>query len=207
MVNNNLIIYLHGFRSSKKSSKFNILKNMFPKEKVISLDYSPHIPKLAEAQISKVITDNYHEYDILVIGTSLGGFWARWAAKQFHVKSILINPALHPDKTLSVGEFKSYQDSNKNIEVGATYLNILYYRYLRGIKNEDSRLFCTIAAYNTGAGNVAKAFTGKRRLKSALAKINALSPQEVYDHLIEHLPYEETRKYLAKVTKRIPKYQ
>ena len=97
--------------------------------------------------------------------------------------------------------------SNKNIEVGATYLNILYYRYLRGIKNEDSRLFCTIAAYNTGAGNVAKAFTGKRRLKSALAKINALSPQEVYDHLIEHLPYEETRKYLAKVTKRIPKYQ
>jgi len=97
--------------------------------------------------------------------------------------------------------------SNKNIEVGATYLNILYYRYLRGIKNEDSRLFCTIAAYNTGAGNVAKAFTGKRRLKSALAKINALSSQEVYDHLIEHLPYEETRKYLAKVTKRIPKYQ
>ena len=117
MVNNNLIIYLHGFRSSKKSSKFNILKNMFPKEKVISLDYSPHIPKLAEAQISKVITDNYHEYDILVIGTSLGGFWARWAAKQFHVKSILINPALHPDKTLSVGISKNYQDLNKDIEV------------------------------------------------------------------------------------------
>ncbi len=97
--------------------------------------------------------------------------------------------------------------SDRNIEVGATYLNILYYRYLKGIKNEESRLFCTIAAYNTGAGNVAKAFTGKRRLKSALVKINALSPQEVYDHLIVNLPYEETRKYLAKVIKRIPKYQ
>ncbi|WP_156506370.1 transglycosylase SLT domain-containing protein, partial [Oleiphilus sp. HI0117] len=97
--------------------------------------------------------------------------------------------------------------SDKNIEVGTTYLNILYYRYLKGIKNELSRLYCSIAAYNTGAGNVAKAFTGKRRLKPALAKINALTPQEVYDHLIEHLPYEETRKYLAKVKKRIPKYR
>jgi len=97
--------------------------------------------------------------------------------------------------------------SDRNIEVGTTYLNILFYRYLKGIKNEESRLYCTIAAYNTGAGNVAKAFTGKRRLKSALAKINALSPDDVYEHLINNLPYDETRKYLAKVTKRIPKYQ
>ena len=97
--------------------------------------------------------------------------------------------------------------SDKNIEVGATYLNILFYRYLKGIKNKESRLLCTIAAYNTGAGNVAKAFTGKRRLKAALAKINALSPQQVFDHLVENLPYDETRKYLKKVTTRLPKYQ
>ncbi|MBV1881217.1 MAG: transglycosylase SLT domain-containing protein [Pseudomonadales bacterium] len=96
--------------------------------------------------------------------------------------------------------------SDKNIEVGATYLNILFYRYLKGIRNEESRLYCTIAAYNTGAGNVAKAFTGKRRIKPALSKINALTPQQVYDHLVENLPYEETRKYLAKVRKRMPNY-
>jgi uncharacterized protein len=116
-MNKNLIIYLHGFRSSAESSKFNILKNMFPQEKVIALDYSPHIPNLAAEQISKVITDHYHEYDILVIGTSLGGFWARWAANRFWEKSILINPSLHPDKTLSVGIFSHYQDPNKKIEV------------------------------------------------------------------------------------------
>jgi len=97
--------------------------------------------------------------------------------------------------------------SDKNIEVGATYLNLLYYRYLRGITNEESRLYCTIAAYNTGAGNVAKSFIGKRRIKPALAKINALTPQQVYDHLVKNLPYEETQKYLVKVKKRMPKYQ
>ena len=97
--------------------------------------------------------------------------------------------------------------SDRNIEIGTTYLNILFYRYLKGIKNKQSRLYCTIAAYNTGAGNVAKAFTGNRRLKNAISKINALSPQQVYDHLIENLPYEETRKYLSKVNKRLAKYQ
>jgi len=97
-------------------------------------------------------------------------------------------------------------NSEQNIEIGTTYLNILYYRYLKGVKNPESRLYCSIAAYNTGAGNVAKAFTGKRRLKPALEHINAMTPQQVYDHLIKNLPYEETQKYLAKVNKRITKY-
>jgi membrane-bound lytic murein transglycosylase C len=96
--------------------------------------------------------------------------------------------------------------SDKNIEIGSTYLNILYYRYLKGIKNPTSRLYCSIAAYNTGAGNVAKAFTGNRKLRKALPKINSMSPQQVYDHLIINLPYEETRNYLKKVVSRMPKY-
>ncbi|MBY6093667.1 transglycosylase SLT domain-containing protein [Ferrimonas balearica] len=88
-----------------------------------------------------------------------------------------------------------------NIRFGSAYLNILDQRYLRGIKDPQSRLYCVIAAYNTGAGNVAKAFNadGSRRLKSALPRINAMAPEAVYQHLLEHLPYEETRKYLKKV--------
>lgn len=96
--------------------------------------------------------------------------------------------------------------TEKNIEIGATYLNILFYRYLKGVEHPTSRLYCVIAAYNTGSGNVAKAFTGKMRVRSALPAINQLSPEEVYNHLIENLPYAETQKYLEKVVKRIPKY-
>ena len=96
--------------------------------------------------------------------------------------------------------------SHKNIEVGSTYLNILYYSYLKAIKDPKSRLYCAIAAYNTGAGNVAKAFTGSLNLRKAVPKINAMTPEQVYDHLIKNLPYEETRNYLRKVVTRIPKY-
>lgn len=96
---------------------------------------------------------------------------------------------------------------NKNIEMGAAYLHILYYRYLRKIEDKQSRLYCTIAAYNTGAGNVARAFTGKYNVNSAAKEINQLSAQEVYDHLIKHLPYNETKRYLKKVNRSMVKYQ
>jgi hypothetical protein len=54
---------------------------------------------------------------VLVIGTSLGGFWARWMANQFKVRSIMINPSLHPDKTLSAGTYLTYEDPPKLITV------------------------------------------------------------------------------------------
>lgn len=102
---------------------------------------------------------------------------------------------------------KELYNGDKNIEYGSTYLNILYYSYLKSIEDETSRLYCTIAAYNTGAGNVAKAFTGKTNIKNASKIINRLNSEEVYDKLISDLPYEETRKYLKKVKKNMEKYR
>lgn len=90
--------------------------------------------------------------------------------------------------------------ADKNIEVGIGYLNILDKRYLRKITDPLSRKYCTIAAYNTGAGNVAKAFTGKLNISRASKIINEMSPDEVYNTLRTKLPYEETRKYIKKVT-------
>lgn len=97
-------------------------------------------------------------------------------------------------------------NSENNIQIGATYLNILYYRYLKGIEDPRSRLYCSIAAYNTGVGNVAKAFVGKRKIKPALLLINKMTPEEVYDHLYKNLPYAETKNYLLKVRSRLKKY-
>ena len=93
-------------------------------------------------------------------------------------------------------------DAGNNVQAGSTYINILYYSYLKGVKNPLSRLYCTIAAYNTGAGNVAKSFTGNRNLRKALPSINSLTPQQVYDTLIKKLPYHETQEYLKRVVSR-----
>lgn len=98
-------------------------------------------------------------------------------------------------------------NANNNILYGATYLHILYYKYLSSIKDPTSRLYCAIAAYNTGAGNVARAFVGRTNIRQAAQKINQMTPNEVYAHLEVHLPYAETQKYLLKVSTRLPIYE
>lgn len=108
------------------------------------------------------------------------------------------------ERILTSGEL---YNGNKNIEYGSTYLNILYYSYLKSIEDERSRLYCTIAAYNTGAGNVARAFTGTTNMKKAAKIINKMNSEEVYDQLLRDLPYKETINYLQKVRATLKKYQ
>lgn len=91
---------------------------------------------------------------------------------------------------------------DKNIEVGTAYLNVLYFDYFTAIKNPQSRLYFTIAAYNAGASNVAKAFIGRPSFTEAVEKINGMNPDQVLQTLVQRAPYRETRDYLQKVLKR-----
>jgi len=113
-------------------------------------------------------------------------------------------------------------NSKNNILIGSAYLYKLYYVYFKSIKDPISRLYCTIAAYNTGVGNVSCAFNSKTKdlagrticirnrgdynIKKAVRIINNYSSKEVYNHLIQNLRYEEARNYLKKVVKRLIMY-
>ena len=96
--------------------------------------------------------------------------------------------------------------AGNNVELGTAYLTKLFTIDFRGITDPKSRMFCTISAYNTGPGNVAKAFTGKRNVIQALPKINAMTSDQVFAYLRNNLPYEETRTYVAKVSERMGLY-
>jgi membrane-bound lytic murein transglycosylase C len=110
------------------------------------------------------------------------------------------------DKPMEVGDLYV---PRINVETGSAYLNILDKRYLKAINNQQSRLYCTIAAYNTGAGNVARVFNrdGSRNINKAARVINQLSADEVYQQLLVKLPYDETKHYLERVNSRIKLYQ
>lgn len=105
---------------------------------------------------------------------------------------------VYGEKTLLGPEYLYHP--GKNVELGSAYLNILLTRYLRDISNPESRKICAIAAYNTGAGNVARAFIGTNNIRNAAKVINKMSPSEVYDYLRKNLPHDETRRYIEKVT-------
>lgn len=98
-------------------------------------------------------------------------------------------------------------DPDLNIEAGSVYLHMLYNRYFSGVTDKRSRWFLSIAAYNTGPGNVARTLTGQNNLRAAHERANQMSSKAVYEHLIQHLPANETRLYLQKVTERETFYQ
>jgi membrane-bound lytic murein transglycosylase C len=70
-------------------------------------------------------------------------------------------------------------------------------RYLNEIKDSNSRSFATIAAYNGGVSAALRTFD--RDPKRAVAQINRLASDAVYERLRRHHPYAETRRYLEKV--------
>tara|TARA_B100000029_G_scaffold515871_1_gene625134 strand:- start:1891 stop:3171 length:1281 start_codon:yes stop_codon:yes gene_type:complete len=95
---------------------------------------------------------------------------------------------------------------NNNIELGCAYLGKIRYQYFKGIEDDEKAMMCTVAAYNTGAGNVSKALTNTTKLSPAVKKANKMSPKKLYKTLLKDLEYEETRNYLKKVWERKEKY-
>lgn len=112
---------------------------------------------------------------------------------------------VHGEK--KVVEPKFLFDETNNIQLGAAYLHVVRDRYLRKIKNPYSRFYCAIAAYNTGVGNVAKTMSGTTSLNAAARRVNQMTEEEVFAHLLENLPAEETRNYLRKIIARIENYK
>lgn len=89
-------------------------------------------------------------------------------------------------------------DPEHNIELGSAYLGMLSTVDFQAVSDPQSRDYCVIAAYNTGARNVTRTFSNDRA--AALAGINGLAPSGVYDRLRTDLPYEETRRYVVTVS-------
>jgi membrane-bound lytic murein transglycosylase C len=89
-------------------------------------------------------------------------------------------------------------DPEHSIELGAALLGELNSSDFKTVANQDSRDLCVIAAYNTGARNVTQTFD--KNPKAALADINSLDSQALYERMRTSLPSEETRRYVVKVT-------
>ena len=117
------------------------------------------------------------------------------------------------DKVLK--EHYLYKPKN-NIELGAAYLHLLYFRHFKHIKDHDTRQLVTIAAYNAGTQDIYRAFSGAYKRKhyssryswksNAMKQINEMKPEQVFEHLRKNLRSGETRRYIKKVRDRMSKY-
>ncbi|MBT8343099.1 MAG: hypothetical protein KJO45_00095, partial [Sulfurovum sp.] len=91
------ILYLHGFASCGEGNKSLLLKSYFGAHKVIAPDLPPS-PIDAIDTIEEILESS--KFNIL-IGSSLGGYYATVIAEKYRMKAILLNPSTQPWETLA----------------------------------------------------------------------------------------------------------
>jgi predicted esterase YcpF (UPF0227 family) len=89
------VVYLHGFNSSPASLKARICIDFFHN---VGADVS--VPELSfdPAQAMKTAEEcmAMPQLPALLVGSSLGGYYATWLAEKYGVRAALINPAVSP---------------------------------------------------------------------------------------------------------------
>ena len=125
------IAYLHGFNSSSKpdSDKAKLLSELGDVFQVSynSCEHPDTIYDDLYAQLKEIDPD-------VVMGSSLGGYWAARLGYTFNVLSVLLNPSIEPHETLLdvVGENVNFVTGEKGIlqkESVLAYDSILNYKH------------------------------------------------------------------------------
>lgn len=108
------LLYLHGFRSSPRSTKAQLVRQRiearYP-QVTLWCPQLPPSPREAMAMVMQGIAGWPHKR-MAVVGSSLGGFYATWVAEQTGCRAALLNPAVHPARDLAkyIGEQTSWHD-------------------------------------------------------------------------------------------------
>lgn len=92
------IIYFPGFGGNENSKMYSAIKNDHWDTKIIS--YNNFDAIIAHEEISEQL-DSIIQEKTLIIGQSLGGFWAHIKAIKYNKSVILINPSLRPHVSLA----------------------------------------------------------------------------------------------------------
>lgn len=129
-----MILYLHGFRSSPQSFKARMLGQAMKDRGLEDRWVCPQLPASparAIALCNRLIEqarDNglTPETDLVVIGSSLGGYYANWLAEQWRCRAVVLNPAIYPTRTLAdqTGQL-TYYHSDEPFEFLPEYLDEL----------------------------------------------------------------------------------
>ncbi len=111
-----MLIYIHGFNSSPASYKARLLHDWLTArglgERFIA-PALPHSPEAAAALLAELV--GKHPQCVLV-GSSLGGYYATCCAERHGLRAVLVNPAVRPYELLA-----SVVGPQQNIYTGERY--------------------------------------------------------------------------------------
>jgi len=126
-----LVVYLHGFRSSPNSSKA-VMTGEALKAQSSNMNhiewYCPQLlasPQASMAMVMKHIDESAAE-QMVVVGSSLGGFYANFLAEKYGCKAVALNPAIRAPRELAshIGMMTAY-DSDEPFDFRPEYIDEL----------------------------------------------------------------------------------
>ena len=99
-----MIVYFHGYGSSKNSAKVVRLKkendfNVFSFN--VDIDPDVALEQLTDNIDMALMKDLHNPEKLVFVGTSLGGWWAAKMASIYKCKAVLINPSINPGVSLA----------------------------------------------------------------------------------------------------------
>lgn len=103
-------LYIHGFNSAGFGGKADTLRAAFGADSVLNPSLPPN-PKAA-FQLLDYLVAKLHGPDFMILGSSLGGFYALNLALKYPVNTILVNPAVRdvsPGLEYALGETTNYK--------------------------------------------------------------------------------------------------
>lgn len=111
-----LIVYVHGFNSSARSFKARLIGSRMT-ELGCAADFCcpdlDHRPAHAIAQLEAVLAKSPNA---VLVGSSLGGFYATHLAEKHGLRAVLVNPAVRPYDLL-----RGFVGPQQNLYTGAEY--------------------------------------------------------------------------------------
>jgi len=149
-VTSTLIVYLHGFRSSPRSSKAVMTGEAIKKLSTIDHPiewYCPQLvasPKASIDMVMQHIDASKHDR-LIVMGSSLGGYYANYLAEKYACKAVVLNPAVRAPRELAshVGMLTEY-DTNQPYDFRPEFISELKNLQVESISN-PSRYFLIAA--------------------------------------------------------------
>jgi hypothetical protein len=120
-----MILYLHGFRSSPRSFKAQLLGQRMRELGRGDKYMCPQLPASPREAISLAqgLLTGVPAGEVALIGSSLGGYYATWLAEQIGCRAVLLNPAVKPPRDLEkyVGVTTAYH-SDERFEFKRDYI-------------------------------------------------------------------------------------
>ncbi len=142
------LLYLHGFRSSPQSMKARMVAARVQARHPEVTWWCPQLPPSPRQAMDLVMQGiaGWPRDAMAVVGSSLGGFYADWVARQTACLAVLLNPAIDPARDLQtyIGEQTGWHDPNEHFFFKPEFIEELR-AFEAGPPRQPQRLFALIA--------------------------------------------------------------